>query len=65
MHLGVSANPSIRIGAAHHREDGKQKHVRQLVEFALGATRVVDCRSPDGMRQVTVAAPKAEVKSAT
>ena len=44
MHLDVSADASIRIGAAHHCENGKQQHVRQLVEFALGATRVCNRR---------------------
>ena len=44
MHLDVSANASIRIGAAHHREEGKQQHVRQLVQFALRTTRVADRR---------------------
>src|ERR1700678_4218500 len=44
MHLDVRANASIRIGAADHRENGKQQHVRQLVQFAFGPTRVADSR---------------------
>ena len=38
----ISADAAIRIRAAHDRENGKQQHVRQLVDFALGGTRVVD-----------------------
>ena len=49
MHLDVGADASIRIGPAHHREDGKQQHVRQLIEFALGATRVAN--SPEQRKQ--------------
>jgi hypothetical protein len=44
MHLDVSANASIPIGAAHHREEGEQQHVRQLVQFALRPTRIADRR---------------------
>jgi hypothetical protein len=42
--LDVSANASIRIGAANHRENRKQQHVRQPVQFAFGPTRVADSR---------------------
>src|ERR1035441_1123577 len=32
------------VEAADDRENGKQQHVRQLVKFALGATRIGNCR---------------------
>ena len=44
MHLDESADAAIRIRAAYDRENRKQQDVRQLIEFALGATRVGDCR---------------------
>jgi len=42
--LEVGAQATIRVGAAHNCEDGKQQHVLQLVELALGAARVGNCR---------------------
>jgi hypothetical protein len=43
MRLNVSADAAIRIGAAHHCENGKQQHMRLLIEFTLSATRVENC----------------------
>ena len=40
MHLDEGADAAIGVGAAHDRQDGKQQHVRQLIELALGAPRI-------------------------
>jgi hypothetical protein len=40
MHFDEGADAAIGIGAAHNRQDGKQQHMRQLIELAFGAPRI-------------------------
>jgi hypothetical protein len=40
MHLDESADAAIGVGATHDRQNGKQQHVRQLIELAFGAPRI-------------------------
>src|ERR1700676_3419306 len=42
LNLDKRANAPVRVGSRHNRQNGKQQNIRQLIELALGATRVVD-----------------------
>ena len=44
MDSEIGLQTATRVGAAHNGEDGKKKHVPQLVELALGAARIGNCR---------------------
>jgi hypothetical protein len=42
VNVDERANAPVRVGARHNRQNGKQQNMRQLIELALGAARVVD-----------------------
>ena len=44
MNPDEGLDAAIRIRAADDGENGKQQHMPQLVELALGATRIGNCR---------------------